>query len=336
MTRREALAGFASWLAASPVVRAQGNVPMSRGEPPGRIAPVTELVNTYEFAQMAERSLNAPTFAYIAEVERQVFDEITFRMRLMVNTTNLDLTAKVMGQELFTPIIVGPAAHQKRFHPEGELAMAKASAAAQAVMVLSQDSDVKPAQLPGQPFWFQTYPKDDRIEPIKQAVEAGCKSVCLTVGARHAPGDWAVVDRIRRAVDAPIALKGVLHIDDAKRAADAGLDGIVVSSHGGRLVQGAVHPMSVLESIAEAVGDKMSIMIDGGFRRGSDVLKALALGADGVLVARPALWGLAAYGEIGAKTVLEMLQTELAADMVMLGAINVDAVTRKSIRIDRR
>ncbi len=335
MTRRQALAGFASWLAASPLARGQSNVPTSRGEAPGRIAPVEELANAYEFAQMAERSLGVTTFAKIADSEREVFDQITFRMRLMVNTTNLDLTSKVMGQDLFTPFIIGPAAHQRRFHADGELAMSKAAASAKAVMVLSQDSDFGPEQLAGQPFWYQAYPTSNSLDPIKQAVQAGSKAICLTVGMPRAPADWAQVDRIRQAVDVPVALKGVLHIDDAKKAADAGLDGIVVSSHGGRFVHGLAHPMSVLGPIAEAVGDKISVMVDGGFRRGSDALKALALGADGVMISRPALWGLSAYGEAGVKTVVELLQTELAADMAMLGAVNVEAVTRESIRIDR-
>jgi isopentenyl diphosphate isomerase/L-lactate dehydrogenase-like FMN-dependent dehydrogenase len=101
-------------------------------------------------------------------------------------------------------------------------------------------------------------------------------------------------------------------------------------------VPGLAEPITVLPAIADAVGARVPILIDGGFRRGSDILKALALGATAVLVGRPALWGLAAYGALGVQRVIELLQTELASDMTMCGTVNMGAITGDFVKIHRR
>jgi len=110
-------------------------MPQLQGEPPGRIAPLEELVNAFEFEAMAKRRLSSVTGALIEGASRKPFERITLRPRVMVNTTKLDLSLNLFGQQLFTPIMIGPVAQQKRFHPEGELAMAKGAAAANATMV---------------------------------------------------------------------------------------------------------------------------------------------------------------------------------------------------------
>src|SRR6185503_16489748 len=103
----------------------------------GRIPPVQDLVNAAEFAAVAERKLDSLTFAEIAGTEHGALDRITFRPRMMVDTTKMDLSSELFGQSLFTPILVGPASQQKRFHPEGEVAMMRGASAAKAVMVVS-------------------------------------------------------------------------------------------------------------------------------------------------------------------------------------------------------
>src|SRR5439155_14079271 len=118
MTRRRALAAYGSLLAASPIARAQKLI----GEPPGRIPPAQELLNSSEFEGVAQRKLDSLTFAEIVGSERAAFERITFRPRLMVDTTKMDLTASLFGQSLFMPVLVGPVSQQKRYHPEGELA----------------------------------------------------------------------------------------------------------------------------------------------------------------------------------------------------------------------
>src|SRR5690606_20841705 len=133
--RRQALAGLASLAAASPLLRAQNApVPELLGEEPGRIAPYDNLANAFEYEPMAQRLLAPETFAEISDSDHAAWDRITFRQR-MVDGTNLDLTTDLFGDAHFTPILVGPASHQKRFHPDGELAMVAGASAAKAAMV---------------------------------------------------------------------------------------------------------------------------------------------------------------------------------------------------------
>ncbi len=126
----------------------------------------------------------------------------------------------------------------------------------------------------------------------------------------------------------PIVVKGVLRADDARRAVDAGAAAVAVSNHGGRQLDGAVATAEVLEGIAEEVGADAEVYVDGGIRRGTDVVKALALGARAVLVGRPVLWGLAVDGEAGAREVLDRLREELERALALCGACSVDEVTR--------
>jgi 4-hydroxymandelate oxidase len=132
---------------------------------------------------------------------------------------------------------------------------------------------------------------------------------------------------LRAAWGGPVVLKGVLRGDDARRAVDAGIDAIVVSNHGGRQLDGAVPSVEALPEVVEAVEDRAEIYLDGGIRRGSDVLKALALGARAVLVGRPVLWGLAVAGEAGAREVLELLRAEVDIALALAGCRSVDGVT---------
>ena len=110
---------------------------------------------------------------------------------------------------------------------------------------------------------------------------------------------WRTVARIRERWKKPLVLKGILHLDDVRRSLDAGVDAIVLSSHGGRQLDGAVATADALREVADAAGDALEVFVDGGVRRGTDVLRALALGARAVLVGRPVLWGLACDGAAG-------------------------------------
>lgn len=358
--RRQAFAGLGSLLAASPLLQAQ-RAPKLIGEPPGRIAPRDELINTLEFEPMAERKLDAATFAKIAGSDRSAFDRITFQQRLMVNTMDLDLSVDLFGDKLFAPILVGPAAHQKQYHPDGELAMARGAAAGKAAMIVSDRSSFPIEEIAAgaqTPLWYQLYPDADAARALGQAqkaVQAGCKAVCVTVGTPYGAAgtaegrnparlpsmaspavDWDYIDRLRQQISVPLLLKGIMSAEEAETAVDKGVQGIVVSNHGGRFLTGLAHPITVLPTIADAVGGKVPVLIDGSFRRGSDVFKALALGARAVLLGRPPLWGLAAYGADGVQTVIELLQTELAGDMTMIGAVNLAAIERDMVRIHKR
>jgi 4-hydroxymandelate oxidase len=129
----------------------------------------------------------------------------------------------------------------------------------------------------------------------------------------------------------PLILKGILDVDDARLAVESGVGGIVVSNHGGRQLDGAVASIDALPAIKEAVGDQLEVYLDGGIRRGTDVVKALALGADAVLVVRPFLWGLAVGGEAGVTHVLKLLAAELELAMGLMGASSLSDLSARSI-----
>jgi len=135
---------------------------------------------------------------------------------------------------------------------------------------------------------------------------------------------WEDLGQLRELTSLPILVKGIQHVEDAREAARRGLDGIVVSNHGGRQVDGAVASLDVLGPIAEAVGDELAILFDSGIRGGADAIKALALGADAVLVGRPYVWGLALDGQQGVETVLKMILAELDLTMALCGYTSPD------------
>ena len=135
---------------------------------------------------------------------------------------------------------------------------------------------------------------------------------------------WDDVEGLRELTSLPILIKGVQHVDDAREAARRGLDGIVVSNHGARQVDGAIGSLDALGPIAEAVGDELTILFDSGVRGGADVIKALALGADAVCLGRPYLWGLALEGQAGVETVLKMVLGELDLTMALCGYTRPD------------
>jgi lactate 2-monooxygenase len=121
------------------------------------------------------------------------------------------------------------------------------------------------------------------------------------------PHTWEEIAVLKKYWDGPIVLKGIQHVDDAKKAIEAGCQGIIVSNHGGRQLDGAIGSLEVLPEIVDAVGDKLTVLVDSGFRTGVDVIKALCLGAKGVIIGRPWVWGLAIGGKQGAKEVLQGL-----------------------------
>jgi isopentenyl diphosphate isomerase/L-lactate dehydrogenase-like FMN-dependent dehydrogenase len=134
---------------------------------------------------------------------------------------------------------------------------------------------------------------------------------------------WADLNWVRERWRGPLLLKGVMRGEDAARAIDLGCDGIVVSNHGGRQLDAVASTLSVLPEVAAAVGDRGDVLFDGGVRRGTDVIKALALGADACMVGRPWLWGLAAGGAEGVNAVLDVFRKELGRAMILLGAADV-------------
>jgi lactate 2-monooxygenase len=140
------------------------------------------------------------------------------------------------------------------------------------------------------------------------------------IGVFTNPGlTWQDLDRLRAMTSLPIVVKGILHPDDARQARERGAEGIVVSNHGGRQIDGAIASLDALPAIAGAVGEDLTLLLDSGVRSGADAVKALALGADAVLVGRPYLWGMALEGAEGVEKVLRFLLAELDLTMALAG-----------------
>jgi 4-hydroxymandelate oxidase len=185
---------------------------------------------------------------------------------------------------------------------------------------------------------------------MDQGIKAGCKAVCITAGvpfrnaeAKAGPAklaavsrpalNWDAIDQLRKGLNVPVLIKGIMTPEEAQAAINHGVQGIVVSSYGGLLTPGMATSMEMLPSIADAVAGRVPILIDGSFRRGSDVFKALAFGAAAVMIGRPLAWGLAAYGTEGAQQVLEMLQTEVARDMAHTGKVTLKDIDRTVVKL---
>jgi 4-hydroxymandelate oxidase len=348
-TRRQAL-GAGSLLGGSCWLRARPQELI--GEPPGRIAPANELVNSFEFELMAKRKLGSGIYSEIAGCERAAMDRITFNPRMMVNTTSLDLTTPLFGDNLFTPVLIGPIADQKRYHPQGELEMMRGAGAGKTPVVVPDHASFPIDQIMAQAktsVWRQIYPGTDAAAAharAADAVKAGCKVVVITAGipytesaggpAAQSVPDWKAIEQVRQGISVPVVLKGIMTPEDAQAAVTRGFQGIVVSNYGGRSIPATDSAILALPAIADVVRGKATLLVDGGIRRGSDVLKALALGAQAVLVGRPAAWSLAAYGADGVQNMLHNIQDELARDMVMCGLVNMKAITRAAVTVHRR
>jgi len=187
-------------------------------------------------------------------------------------------------------------------------------------------------QLAPRPFWLARYVLDGM--PFQLANTAGmtrdgAPMSMPEMGYRESNSPtWEDVAWVRQNFDGPVLVKGVLTAEDARKALDLGCDGVVVSNHGGRQLDAAPATIDVLPEVVASVGDKMEILIDGGVRRGSDVLKALALGAKAVLIGRPYVWGLALGGQDGVSHLLEMLSAEMKRSMQLMGCASIHDLDR--------
>ena len=327
LTRREALESVFG--------QQRGEKTPGPSAPPS--APIDELVNSLEFAEQAKLMLSEEDFSSIAGSDRSIFDHYTFRPRMNVSTLDMDLSVDILGSTLFTPIVVGPVSNQKRYHPEGERATIAGASAAKAVTIVSSHTSTSIPEMVAlaaevaMPLWTAVYADEEGPARARAAASAGAQAVFVTVGASYedtgAKGsteiDWSLVETIRKSVDVPVVLKGVMSKVDATKAAELGLDGLVVSNFGGLLGGSKSAPLPELLAIRAAVGDELPILVDGSFRRATDILVALILGAQGVLLGRPIMWALASYGAEGVTTILKMLQRDLARCFAMLGASNL-------------
>ena len=326
---------------------AQAPAPLREPLPPPVLVPQGDLVNVLEYEPQARLVLGPAKVAPISGSDRTVTDRITLRPRMNIPTRDLDLTSTLFGDQHFAPIIVGPIADQKRFHPEGEAATARGASAAKAAMVVSSDASLPLAaiaQAATTPLWLQVYAKGSKVKDLlAEADAAKTRAVIVTVNAGASANgsarpasahiDWAGVDAVVKGTSLPVIVKGITRPQDAKEAIARGAKGVVVSNYRGDNAAALTGTLLLVAPVVQAVGDQVPVLVDGSFRRGTDILKALAFGAKGVLIGRPVMWGLAAYGADGVQGVVEMLQTELARYMCMCGRPSLAAVNPSLVRV---
>jgi 4-hydroxymandelate oxidase len=322
-------------------------MPYREPTPPPVLVPRGDLVDVLEYEPQARLVLGPAKVAPILGSDRTVTDRITLRPRMNIPTLDLDLTSTLFGDQHFAPIIVGPIADQKRFHPEGEVAMARGASAAKAAMVVSSDASMSLAtivQAATTPLYVQVYAGNPKMKDVLAAASAAdAKAIFVTVNAGTSAGgsaapasariDWAAVEAVVKGTSLPVIVKGITHPQDAKEAVAHGAKGVVVSNYHGGNAAGLPGTLLLVAPVVQAVGDQIPVLVDGSFRRGTDIIKALGFGAKGVLIGRPVMWGLAAYGADGVQGVVEMLQTELARYMCMCGRPSLAAVDPSLLRV---
>lgn len=342
------------------------------------IASPAEAINVLEFEAAARKALPPAHFGYMAtgvdsdatlKANREGFSHYNLRPRRLVDVSRVDLSTELFGVRWESPIVIAPVGSQKAFHPEGEIAVAKAAQAKRTLQILSTVTtssveDVTTAR--GGPVWYQLYATNKweaTQKIVKRADAAGCPVLVITVdlpAGRNtetqelfrridtrqctnchsgAPGatyrrkpmfdgidttglgtyspalTWESVRRLRDFTSMKLVLKGIETREDAALCVENGVDGIIVSNHGGRAEESGRATIDCLPEVIKAVDGRIPVLVDGGFRRGTDIFKALALGARAVCIGRPYIWGLSAFGQPGVERVLDILRREL--DLVM-------------------
>jgi len=300
-----------------------------------------------------------------AEEASAAWEELRLRPRVLRDVSSVDTSTELLGTRLATPVLVAPSALHGLAHEAGEAETARGAAAAGSLLVVSTRASRRLEDVPAGPWWFQAYVMKDRGLTrglVQRAAAAGATAVVLTgdtpyLGRRPGAGRRALatdplvnlvgasaadleqdpstgleaIEELAAASGLPVLVKGVLRGDDAVRCLDAGAAGVVVSNHGGRQLDRAVPTARALPDVVDAVDGRAPVLVDGGLTCGLDVLCALALGADAVLLGRPVLWALAAGGAAGVQECLEAVTGELAHVMGLAGARSLAEIDRSLV-----
>jgi len=291
-------------------------------------------------------TLGAVETGFILRHDRQVLDRYTFRQQC-IDGPEASTGCRVLGTDLETPVIMSAMTMPiPAIMENGLLEVALALKEAGSLMWTGTPipKDLKEISETGVPLAANVKPFEDRqkiFQGIEQILDAGARWVGIEIDAGQgtkvgdrivasgcAPLSSRELKEIRNAVSVPLIFKGVLSAADARKSLDAGADGIVISNHGAHTLDYLPHPLQVMDEILSVVKGKMLVIVDGGFRRGSDVLKGLAFGACLVGLGRPILYGLSAAGREGVKGVVQGITAELKRIMTMVGVPGVDQVSQ--------
>lgn len=374
--------------------------------------------NVEDMRRIARRRLPRGVFDYIdggAESEvtlarnSSAFASLEFRPRVLRDVGEVDTSGTILGRPVPFPLVLAPTGFTRIVCPEGELAVARAAAAADlpyTLSTMSTRSIEEVADVSDGRKWLQVYVWRDRAmvkDMLDRAAAAGYEAIMITVdtavlgrrerdvrrgftlppkigpgtivdGALHPAwvwdfvraepivfanvaastgvGDgsdavslmeyinsqfdpslsWSDIEWFRSVWDGPIMVKGIQTVDDARIAASEGLDAIVLSNHGGRQLDGAPPSIELVRPVVEAVGDSLEVLCDGGVRRGSDIVKAVALGASGCMIGRPYLYALATAGERGVTALLRQMHAGVRRTLALIGARDLSEVSPEVLR----
>ena len=394
-------------------------------------------VSARRLEEAARRRMSPEAYAYVAggagaedtvRANREAFERRRIVPRMLRDVSARDTTVELFGRALPAPLLVAPVGVLELAHPEADLAVARAAAAAGVPMIFSSQASVSmedcAAAMGASPRWFQLYwSKNDALVEsfVRRAEASGCEAIVVTLdttllgwrtrdldlaylpflrgkgiaqyvsdpvflaslanpaappaGAakrtvnlhslaafaeltRAHPGSflknlrsgtplaavqqfiatysrpsltWAELPYLRARTKLPILLKGILHPDDARKALDAGMDGVIVSNHGGRQVDGAIAALDALPGVVEAIAGRAPVLMDSGVRGGADVLKALALGARAVCIGRPYVYALALAGEAGVLELLRNVASDFELTMGLAGCASAREIGREAL-----
>ncbi len=371
---------------------------------PQLIAAARDALDVFDFEPVARKKTPLAHWGYLMtgsdddatiRANREGFNRWELRMRRLVDVSRVDPSIQLLGVRWNTPIVINPVGSQRAFHPEGELAVARAAKAKGHLQVLSTVSttsveDVIAAR--GAPVWYQLYHRQDwnqTRQMVKRAEKAGCPAVVFTVDllggsnretllraeqadtrecsdchmngkpapgitggvddrdnrrkpmlADFAPGTpvlevgtptWDFIKRLKDSTTMKVFIKGIVTREDAELAMQHGVNGLFVSNHGGRAENSQRATITCVPEVVAGVRGRAPVIVDGGFRRGTDIFKAMALGATATGIGRPYIWGLASFGQEGVEMVLTLLRREFEMVMRQAGTVSVPRITRNHV-----
>jgi isopentenyl diphosphate isomerase/L-lactate dehydrogenase-like FMN-dependent dehydrogenase len=372
--------------------------------PAGVITKAADALDVFDFEPAAKARIPVAHWGYLAtgtdddrtiQANRDGFDHWAMRPRRLIDVSTIDASVTLCGTKYPTPIILNPVGSQKAFHPDGEMAAARAAKAKNHLQVLSTvaTTGIEDAiQARGGPVWFQLYHQSDwslTKQMVQRAERAGAPAIVFTVdllggsnretmiryarqdtrectrchlGGAPLPGvsgrvddrdnrrkpnlvgyeslppqlekgtpTWEFVERLKRTTKMKVFLKGIVTHEDAALAVQHGVDGLFVSNHGGRAENSMRATITALPDVLQGTKGKIPVICDGGFRRGTDIFKAMALGATAIGIGRPYIWGLGAFGQEGVEAVLGILRKEFEVVMKQAGTTTLKAITRSHI-----